>query len=160
MIKYDYLTQEEQVFNDQKQLERFLDYMFRTDITQKWTNDNSRFNRYAIRQDNNLLFFDKCDKSQRLLLKQTVQSSIANANILLLRKNVIHIYADNKEDWYEDDFDKIFNTAIRKELPQILNHPPLYAKNNVAFAMHNDQAGLNDGGLFYMHIHRLYFIDP
>ena len=34
MIKYDYLTQEEQVFNDQKQLERFLDYMFRTDITQ------------------------------------------------------------------------------------------------------------------------------
>lgn len=160
--KIEYFPQDTEIISDLTHREKFLNYMFRTDKKQKWTNDNTPFNLYAVRQNNRLVFFNLSENDsieKRKDIKQMVMDSIKNINFHLLRKNIIHIYARNKKEWSSDDFEEIFNLTIKKEMPRLLNYSPEYAPKNIAFAMHNDQAGMKDGW-FYMHIHRLYFVDP
>lgn len=160
--KIEYFPQDTEIISDLSHREKFLNYMFRTDKKQKWTNDNTPFNLYAVKQNNRLLFFNVSEDEgleKRKEIKQMVMDYIENINFHLLRKNIIHIYARNKKEWSSDDFEEIFNMTIKKEMPKILNYSPEYAPKNIAFAMHNDQAGIIDGW-FYMHIHRLYFVDP
>ena len=161
--KIEYLPQDAEIIRDLTFREKFLNYMFRTDKQQKWTNENSLFNIYAVKNNNRLHFFkawedDSLDK--RLEIKKMVMDSIENINFHLLRKNIIKKKKKNKTKWTSDDFEYVFNLTVKKEMPRLLNYAPEYAFKNIAFAMHNDQAGVDDNGWFYMHIHRLYFIDP
>ncbi len=146
-------------FADENELKIFLNYLMRTDITQKWTSPLTRGNLYFLRnKDGELEYFTNVAViGQRMQLKQLVLDAIKDVPLKALRNDVVYI-TPNIEKGQTLEF---FSDLTAETLPGLWkNDCPFprkegsYLDTTIAFVLHVDQS--YDGDTLQYHVHRLY----
>ena len=150
-------------FKDESHLKNFLNYLMRTDITQKWTCHLTRGNIYFLRNNVGELeyFCNVTDIGRRTQLKMMVLSYLKNNYISLksLRNDITYITPPFPKDECLDRF----VTLTSVTMPEIWNkdcpfrgQSGKFLDNSICFVLHTDQS--YDGDTLQFHVHRLFRI--
>ena len=146
-------------FKDDSHLKNFLNYLFRTDITQKWTCPLTRSNIYMIRvEDGSLEYFvNVVENNQRIELKQKVLAAIKGIDVKELRNDIAYISPNIPNSEAQEVIDDIINDVLPNEWREHCPHKGMeekYIESTICFVLHADQS--YDGETLSFHIHRIY----
>ena len=118
-------------FKDESHLKNFLNYLFRTDITQKWTCPLTRSNIYMIR--------------------------VEDGSLKELRNDICYISPNIPSKEAQDIIDDIINDFLPSQWHDNCPHKGMedkFIENSICFVLHADQS--YDGETLSFHIHRIY----
>lgn len=148
-------------FADENQLKEFINFIMRTDVTQRYSGPLTRRNLYFLRnKDGELEYYvNVMGLAQRRELKQFVLDAIKDIPLTRLRSDIINISPNvRKEECLE-----YFSVLTAETLPTLWSQAfpekdiKDFLSGTVAFVMHVDQSF--DGDVLQYHVHRLYISD-
>ncbi len=146
-------------FKDDSHLKNFLNYLFRTDITQKWTCPFTRANIYMVRvEDGSLEYFvNVAEHYQRVELKKRVLEAVKGIDVKELRNDIAYISPNIPNSEAQEVIDDIINDVLPNEWREHCPHKGMeekYIDSTICFVLHADQS--YDGETLSFHIHRIY----
>lgn len=149
-------------FQDETALKKFLNYLMRTDITQKWTGPLTRGNIYCLRNGEGKLehFCNVSSPGQRQQAKALLMDTLKGVPVEALRSDIVHIEPNIPIGQSTEDFSDLVETTLPdywKEHCPAKGQEDDYLPSTVALVLHVDQS--YDGDALQHHIHRLYVTD-
>lgn len=146
-------------FKDENHLKNFLNYLFRTDITQKWTCPFTRSNIYMIRvEDGSLEYFvNVVENGQRVELKKKVLEAVKDIDVKALRNDIAYITPNIPGSDAQEVVDDIINEFLPAQWRENCPHKGMeksFLESSICFVLHADQS--YDGETLSFHIHRIY----
>lgn len=157
--KVTYEADNSKGFNDMNHLKNFLNYLFRTDITQKWTGPLTRGNIYLLRNsDKELEFFcNVVEVGQRVQLKQMVLDFIKDTPLKNLQNDIIFVSPNVPKGDLLEYFTELTTGYLPghwKEQQKTEARQDSFLDDTVCFVIHADQS--YDGETLQYHVHRLF----
>lgn len=152
MLEIEYSPEEYCLINDLGHKAHFINYLFRTDKDQKWTNELTKYNIYFMPdEDQKWRIFTPQTDEERMNVKKIISSRLNQGyKTSKMRNDVCEIYNDTGIP--DDKLEEVFMACIEEmhEVWKEENPKDKFIEKTICFVMHCDQ---EERGL---HIHRFY----